>query len=135
MCLLLLMSKIQFEIEFVIQASPQLLYQYMHTPSGLSEWFADNVNARTEKYSFFWDDSEEDALLLRKKANEFVRFRWLNGDDDQDDCFFEMRIVVDEITKDVSIVVTDFAEEDEVDETKMLWESQIGDLKQVLGSS
>ncbi|MBL19666.1 MAG: hypothetical protein CMC82_07580 [Flavobacteriaceae bacterium] len=129
------MSKIQFEIEFVIQASPQLLYQYMHTPSGLSEWFADNVNARTEKYSFFWDDSEEDALLLRKKANEFVRFRWLNDDDDQDDCFFEMRIVVDEITKDVSIVVTDFAEEDEVEETKMLWESQIGDLKQVLGSS
>ena len=129
------MSKIKFELEFVIQASPQLLYQYMHTPSGLSEWFADNVNARTEKYSFFWDDSEEDALLLRKKANEFVRFRWLNGDDDQDDCFFEMRIVVDEITKDVSIVVTDFAEEDEVDETKMLWESQIGDLKQVLGSS
>ena len=129
------MSKIQFEIEFVIQASPQLLYQYMHTPSGLSEWYADNVNARTEKYSFFWDDSEEDALLLRKKANEFVRFRWLNGDDDQDDYFFEMRIVVDEITKDVSIVVTDFAEEDEVEETKMLWESQIGDLKQVLGSS
>ena len=129
------MSKIQFEIEFVIQASPQLLYQYMHTPSGLSGWFADNVNARTEKYTFFWDDSEEEALLLKKKANEFVRFRWLNGDDDQDDCYFEMRIVVDEITKDVSVVVTDFADEDEVEEAKMLWESQIGDLKQVLGSS
>ena len=64
------MSKIKFELEFVIQASPQLLYQYMHTPSGLSEWFADNVNARTEKYSFIWDDSEEEALLLRKKPNE-----------------------------------------------------------------
>ena len=129
------MSKTQFELEFVIQASPQLLYQYMHTPSGLSEWFADNVNARTEKYSFFWDDSEGDALLIRKKANEFVRFRWLNGEDDQDDFYFEIRIVVDEITKDVSIVVTDFADEDEVEEAKMLWESQIGDLKQVLGSS
>lgn len=129
------MSKTKFELEFVIQASPQLLYQYMHTPSGLSEWFADNVNARTEKYSFIWDDSEEEALLLRKKANEFVRFRWLNGEDDQDDCYFEMQIVVDEITKDVSVVVTDFAEENEVEETKMLWESQIGDLKQVLGSA
>ncbi len=129
------MSKTKFELEFVIQASPQLLYQYIYTPSGLSEWFADNVNARTEKYSFIWDDSEEEALLLRKKSNEFVRFRWLNGDDDQDDCYFEMRIVLDEITKDVSVVVTDFAEEDEVDETKMLWESQIGDLKQVLGST
>lgn len=129
------MSKTKFELEFVIQASPQLLYQYMHTPSGLSEWFADNVNARTEKYFFIWDDSEEEALLLRKKTNEFVRFRWLNGDNDQDDCYFEMQIVVDEITKDVSLVVTDFAEEDEVEETKMLWESQIGDLKQVLGSA
>ena len=129
------MSKIQFEIEFVIQASPQLLYQYMHTPSGLSEWFADNVNARTEKYTFFWDDSEEEALLLKKKANEFVRFQWLNDEEDQDDCYFEMRIVVDEITKDVSVVVTDFADDDEVEETKMLWESQIGDLKKVLGSS
>ena len=129
------MSKTKFELEFVIQASPQLLYQYMHTPSGLSEWFADNVNARTEKYSFIWDDSEEEALLLRKKPNEFVRFRWLNGDDDQDDCYFEMQIVVDEITKDVSVVVVAFAEDDEVDESKMLWESQIGDLKQVLGST
>jgi len=129
------MSKIKFELEFVIHASPQLLYQYMQTPSGLSEWFADNVNARTEKYSFIWDDSEEEALLLRKKANEFVRFRWLNGDDDQDECYFEMRIVVDEITKDVSVVVTDFADEDELEEAKMLWSSQIGDLKQVLGSS
>ncbi len=129
------MSKTKFELEFVIQASPQLLYQYMHTPSGLSEWFADNVNARTEKYSFYWDDSEEEALLLRKKPNEFVRFRWLNGEEDQDDCYFEMRIVVDEITKDVSIVVTDFSDEDELEETKMLWESQIGDLKKVLGSA
>ncbi len=129
------MSKSKFEVEFVIQASPQLLYQYMFTPSGLSEWFADNVNSRSEKYTFFWDDSEEEALLLKKKPNEFVRFRWINGDDDQDDCYFEMRIVVDEITKDVSIVVTDFADDDEVDETKMLWESQIGDLKQVLGSA
>lgn len=128
-------AKVKFEIEFPIQASPQLLYNYISTPSGLSEWFADNVNARTEKYSFIWDDSEEEALLLRKKPNEFVRFRWLNGDDDQDDCYFEMQIVVDEITKDVSIVVIDFAEEDEVEETKMLWESQIGDLKQVLGST
>ena len=128
-------GKIPFSLEIDFHASPQLLFQYLSTPSGLSEWFADNVNARTDKYSFIWDDSEEEALLLRKKSNEFVRFRWLNGDDDQDDCYFEMRIVLDEITKDVSVVVTDFAEEDEVDETKMLWESQIGDLKQVLGST
>jgi hypothetical protein len=49
--------------------------------------------------------------------------------------YFEMRIQVDEITKDVSLMITDFAEEDEVDEAKMLWDNQISSLKQVLGSA
>ena len=57
----------------------------------------------------------------------------MHGDEDQS--YFEIRIQVDEITKDVSLMVTDFAEEGEVEETKMLWENQISDLKQILGSS
>ena len=125
-------DKIKFEIEFVIHSSPQLLYNYISTPSGLSEWYADNVNSRSEKFTFIWDGAEEEAKLLKKKSDEFVRFRWLENDDD--DSYFEMRIIVDEITKDVSLFITDFAEEDEVDEAKMLWENQISDLKQVIGS-
>ena len=104
-------DKTKFEIEFVIQSSPQLLYQYLSTPSGLSEWFADNVNSRGELFRFIWDGTEEEAKLLKRKSEEFVRF-----------------------TKDVSLFIIDFAEEDEVDEAKMLWENQVTDLKQVLGS-
>ena len=124
-------DKIKFEIEFVIQSSPQLLYQYLSTPSGLSEWFADNVNSRGEIFNFIWDGSEEQAKLLKKKSNEFIMFTW---SENEDDSFFEMRIIVDEITKDVSLFITDFAEEDEIDEAKMLWTNQVSDLKQVLGS-
>ncbi len=124
-------DKIKFEIEFVIQSSPQLLYQYLSTPSGLSEWFADNVNSRGEIFNFIWDGSEEQAKLLKKKSDEFIKFNWVENDDDS---FFEMRIIVDEITKDVSLFITDFAEEDEVDEAKMLWTNQVSSLKQVLGS-
>ncbi|AUP78002.1 START-like domain-containing protein [Flavivirga eckloniae] len=126
-------DKIRFDIEFPIHASPQLLYQYISTPSGLSEWFSDNVNSRGELFTFIWDDSEEQAKLLSKKSGERVKFRWLNDEDDQVS-YFEIRIQVDEITKDVSLMITDFAEEDEVDEAKMLWENQISDLKHVLGS-
>lgn len=125
-------DKIKFEMEFVIQSSPQMLYQYISTPSGLSEWFADNVNSRGEKFNFIWDGSEETAKMLKRKSDEFVRFAWLENEDDN---YFEMRIIVDEITKDVSLFITDFAEEDEVDEAKMLWENQISDLKHVLGST
>ena len=124
-------DKMKFEIEFVIQSSPQLLYQYISTPSGLSEWFADNVNSRGEKFIFIWDGAEEVAKLLKRKSDEFVRFAWEENDDGS---FFEMRIIVDDITKDVSLFISDFADDDEVDEAKMLWENQVADLKQVLGS-
>ncbi|MEX0291562.1 MAG: START-like domain-containing protein [Flavobacteriaceae bacterium] len=124
-------DKIKFELEFVIQSSPQLLYQYLSTPSGLSEWFADNVNSRGETFNFIWDDTEEQAKLLKRKSDEFVKFAWA---DNEDESYFEMKIIVDEITKDVSLFITDFAEDDEIDEAKMLWENQVSDLKQVLGS-
>ncbi|HEX9599962.1 MAG TPA: START-like domain-containing protein [Mariniflexile sp.] len=127
-------EKIKFEIEFTIQASPQLIYQYISTPSGLSEWFSDNVNSRGELFTFIWDDSEENAKLISKKTGERIKFKWLNDEDDQIS-YFEIKIQVDEITKDVSLIVTDFAEEDEVEESKMLWENQISSLKQVLGSA
>ena len=129
-------DKVKFEIEFPIHASPQLLYQYISTPSGLSEWFSDNVNSRGELFTFIWDDSEEQAKLLNKKSGERVKFRWLEDEEDGLSCYFEIRIQVDEITKDVSLMVTDFADDDdEVEESKMLWTNQISSLKQVLGSA
>ena len=100
-------TKVKFEIEFPIQASPQLLYNYISTPSGLSEWFADNVNSRGELFTFIWDDSEEQAKLITKKSSERIKFKWLDSEDDSS--FFELRIQVDSITKDVSIIVTDFS--------------------------
>ncbi|MGK0254266.1 MAG: hypothetical protein ACI9OE_001764 [Mariniflexile sp.] len=127
-------EKIKYEIEFTIQASPQLIYQYISTPSGLSEWFSDNVNSRGELFTFIWDDSEEQAKLLSKKVGERIKFRWITDEEDLTS-YFEIKIQVDEITKDVSLIVTDFAEEDEVEESKMLWGNQISSLKQVLGSS
>ena len=126
-------SKIKFEMEFVIKASPSLLYQYMSTPSGMSEWFADNVNSRGEYYTFIWDGTEEKAELLSKKKPERIKFRWAEEEDDE--AYFELRILVDEITKDVSLIVTDFADDDEVDEGKMFWENQISELKQIIGSA
>jgi uncharacterized protein YndB with AHSA1/START domain len=127
-------EKIRFDLEFPIHASPQLLYQYISTPSGLSEWFSDNVNSRGELFTFIWDGSEERAKLLSKKSGERVKFRWLADEEDNLSSYFEIRIQVDEITKDVSLIITDFADGDEVDEAKMLWENQISDLKHVLGS-
>jgi uncharacterized protein YndB with AHSA1/START domain len=126
--------KVKYEIEFPIMSSPQLLYQYISTPSGLSEWFADNVNSRGELFTFIWDDSEEKAKMVSKKSDERVKFKWLNDDGSDSEYFFEIKLLIDEITKDVSIVIVDFSDEDEIEESKLLWENQISDLKHVLGS-
>ena len=128
-------DKIKFEMEFPIHASPQLLFQYISTPSGLSEWFADNVNSRGEVFTFIWNDAEEKARLISKKTGERIKFRWLEDEEDEVNYYFELRIQVDDITKDVSLIITDFIDEDEMEEAKMLWDNQISDLKQVLGSA
>ena len=127
-------SKIRYELEFPINSSPQLLYQYISTPSGLSEWFADNVNSRGEFFTFIWDDSEESARLASKKTGEKVKFKWVDEDNKDTKYFFELRILEDEITKDVSLMIVDFAIEEEVQEASQLWENQVSELKHVIGS-
>lgn len=127
-------SKIRYELEFPINSSPQLLYQYISTPSGLQEWFADNVNSRGEFFTFIWDDSQEKARLYSKKTGEKIKFKWVDKDNHDTEYYFELRILVDEITKDVSLMVVDYAEQDDMEEAKMLWENQISDLKHVIGS-
>ncbi|HEY9221632.1 MAG: START-like domain-containing protein [Lutibacter sp.] len=127
-----MITKLKFEMEFPIQASPHMLYQYFGSPSGLSEWFADNVNSRGEIYTFIWNGSEEKAKVLQERPDEKIKFKWLN--DGEDKTFFEFKIEVDEITKDVSLIVTDFAEEDDLDEAKMFWENQIDELKRTIGA-
>lgn len=124
-------SKIRIDLEFPIHASPSFLYQYISAPDSMGEWFADNVNSRGKKYTFIWNDSEEVAERISQKTDVFIRFKW--EEDDDDDTYFELRIEVDDLTKDVSLLVVDFADEDEVEESKMFWENQISELKHVIG--
>lgn len=124
-------DKEKFQLEIVVNASPKLLYNFLATPSGLSDWFADNVNSRGEQFTFMWDGSEETATLLSKKPGSHVKFKW--DDDEDEDSYFEMRMQIDDLTSDLSLIITDFAEEDEMDEAMLLWESQVNKLKSVIG--
>ena len=103
----------------------------LSTPSGLSEWFADDVNIRGDVFTFKWDGDEEQARLLAKRTGELVRFQWV--DDEGDKVYFEFRISEDQMTGEVALIITDFASEDEIEESKLLWNQNIGNLKQVIG--
>jgi uncharacterized protein YndB with AHSA1/START domain len=124
---------IKYSIEIPINSSVNVLYKRLSTPSGLAEWFADNVNLKNNVFTFFWDDSDQSAKILKKKPNKFVQFKWL--DDEEKESFFEFKIQVDEMTSDVSLIITDFAEDEEdQEEQTMLWEQQIQNLKMAIGS-
>ena len=122
---------IKYELEFQIRSSVNILFGCLSTPSGLSEWFADDVNCNRDLYTFIWGDSEQQAKLMTMSNNYFVKFRWI---DFPENTFFEFRIEVDEITNDVTLKVIDFADEDEVEEGKDLWISQVNTLMKNLGS-
>ena len=122
----------QYTLEFPIRSSIKVLYKRLSTPSGLSEWFANDVNIKNGVYTFFWDGSEQSAKLVTKKENKFVKYKWVDSDEADD--YFEFKIVVDDMTSDVSLLITDFADDEEdFEEAKLLWETQVDNLRGALG--
>ena len=122
----------KYTLEFPIKSSVSVLFNAVSTPDGLSEWFADNVNWSGNIYTFIWDDSEEEAELLKKVNNQLIWFRWI---DEDEDTYFEFKIEVDPVTNDVTLFVTDFAEnEEEKENSTNLWEAQVNALMKRIGS-
>lgn len=127
-------AKQKIELEFLLRTSPKVLENMLFTPSGLSEWFADDVNIKDDIYTFFWDGSEEYARLLTKKQGECIRWQKMEDEEEGLDTYFEIAYRVDPMTKSVILTVTDHEDEDDLEETKNLWEHLITELKRTLGA-
>jgi uncharacterized protein YndB with AHSA1/START domain len=123
--------KSKIVMEYTINSSPKVLYTRLSTPGGLAEWFADDVNLKGNVFTFIWDGVEQKAVVIQKKENKYIRFQWIDEADKS--TYFEFRINVDELTGDVALVVTDFVEEDDKEDSIELWNTQINELKHTLG--
>ena len=126
------MSKEKYSQEYFMRSSPHVLYNYISSPSALAEWFADNVVNKAGVFTFTWEGADEVSKLITKTKEVSMRFQW--EDDKDTDYYWEMAIKIDSLTKDVALIVTDFAEPDEVEESKQLWDQQIDSLKHIIGS-
>ena len=123
--------KKKFEMEYSFNTSPGVLFSRLSTASGLSEWFAENVNVDGNTFTFFWDGTEQKAEMIQIKENKSIRFHWKEDEDPKS--FFEFRIDHDDLTGDSYLFIADFAEENERIDAIDLWDSQISELKHVLG--
>lgn len=123
-------EKKKFNLEYALRSSPRILFSFISEPNGLAQWFADDVNVRDQVFTFTWDGETQKAKLVSLKENKLVRFKWV--DDDQQ-YFFEMEIVQDELTNDVALNITDFATPETLSERTLIWDNQIDYLMSVLG--
>ena len=118
-------------MEYPVRCSPSILYEFLSTPAGLQEWFADKVDERDGVFSFSWNGTEEKAELLEKEDDKFIRFHW---DTMQKNEFFEFSIERSEVTNQTILVVKDFAEKKDIKDQSQLWEYQVKELFHRLGS-
>lgn len=120
-----------YTLEYPVRCSPSILYEFLSTPAGLQEWFADKVDERDNVFSFSWNGSEERAEILEHEQDKSVRFHWLHAPKEE---YFEFRIEKTEITNQTILVIKDFAEKGEIKDQSQLWEYQVKDLFHRLGN-
>src|SRR4030088_1268845 len=106
-----MIKKQQFTLEYPVRCSPSILYEFLSTPAGLQEWFADKVDERDNVFSFSWNGATDRAEVLESEEQKFIRFHWLHAPKDE---FFEFSILKSEVTNLTILVIRDFAEKTEI---------------------
>ena len=124
-------KKVLYTLEYPVRCSPGILYEFLSTPAGLQEWFADKVDERDGMFSFSWNGTEDKATLVNKEADKSIRFHWTHSQKEE---YFEFCIERSEVTNQTILIVKDFAEKKEIKDQSQLWEYQVKELFHRLGS-
>ena len=124
-------KKIMYTLEFPIRCSPPILYEFLSTPVGLQDWFADKVDQRDSHYFFTWNGATDTAEVVEYVENEYIVYRWDYYDEDE---FFEFRIEQSPITNETILKITDFGDKADLKDAERLWNSQVNDLKHRIGA-
>jgi uncharacterized protein YndB with AHSA1/START domain len=129
-------TKTKFVREYPINASARLLYPYLSTPSGLAQWFCDDVSINEDKvFNFYWDGRNHFAEMTSHRTNRSVRFLFLNEDRSHapDPSYIDFSIESSELTQEQYLKVTDYSEEDDEEELSELWEHLLQKLREIVG--
>ena len=126
------MAKQLYTLEFPVRCSPVILYEFLASPAGLQEWFADRVDDRDNVFSFTWNGTIEKAEVLEKEQDKFIKFHWLHAPKEE---YFEFKIEKSEVTNQTILVIKDFAEKKEIKDQSMVWNYQVKELFHRLGSN
>ena len=127
------MERKKVHLQYLLNAtSKSIFWTAISTPTGLEGWFADRVQSDDKTVSFFWGKNEKrDAEIIAVRAYSFIRFRWLDDENVRE--YFELKMTNSELTNDFVLEITDFTDEDDVDDLRELWDSQVDTLRRTCG--
>ncbi|MGL4631125.1 MAG: START-like domain-containing protein [Leadbetterella sp.] len=124
------MSKFKFQQEYAFKTSPKVLFNYISTPGGMQQWFADKVTLDSKhNFHFHWD-SEVHVAELSMRLNKSARFDFIGNETGN---FLEFKMIQSEIDSSVFLKVTDCSDNNDQQEMEFLWKGLIHDLKEIVG--
>ena len=121
----------RIDLEYIFSSSVTILFSRLSSAPGLAEWFSDDVKHDGNIFTFVWDGIGEEAKLVDMKKNSYVRFKWLDADDEEE--FFGFSLHVEPLTEEVALIITDFVDTDEEEDAIELWKKQVEMLHRTVG--
>ena len=120
------------DLEYIFSSSVNVLFSRLSTATGLSEWFADDVKQKGDKFTFVWDGVEEHAGLVELKKNAHVMFKWQDAENEEE--YLQFALHIEPLTGELALIVTDFVDLEEEMDSIELWNKQVDMLHRVIGA-
>ena len=133
------MGKQRIDIEYPLKTkSPNIIWEQISNAHGLERWLADHVTEEDGIFTFTWGEpwTQQDirkAHLIEYVKYDHIKLKWDYDDDMDDDAYWEMRIEKSDLTHLLTLLITDFAEDDDAEGLRILWESNLDRLHRASG--
>ncbi|GAB3664923.1 START-like domain-containing protein [Echinicola sediminis] len=130
------MVKNKFVADYQVNASKKVIFPYLSTASGLSEWFADDVTINEDKvFNFVYDGVDHLARVAAIRSNHGVKFEFFDPDmpEENDHSYVEFRLEENELTQTMFLKVIDYSDGFDDGEQEEIWEGLIATLKEIIG--
>jgi uncharacterized protein YndB with AHSA1/START domain len=129
-------TKRRFEMEYSINASPKILFPYIASASGLSQWFCDDVRLDPDhRLNMVWDKQSHFAEIAAQRPGRSIRYVFLDEQKrlQQDANYLDFTLESSRITDEVFLRVTDYSDHSNTEEQLELWEGLVSKLRDQVG--
>lgn len=131
------MKKQTVRIEHDLRSkSANVIWQLLSSAEGLEKWIADSVTREDNNLTLTWGEvwkvSETwTATIVEEEKLKRIRWKWV--DDEDEDAFVELALDKSDITNDYTLLITDHAYDEDVEDLKDIWARNLKRLHRTTG--